>query len=394
MLDPARAAEPEAVNAAEIMELNQAALDSARAPDVIPRIRQIIASKPDSMYLGFSRQVLLRALVTSKASPTAIAAAADSAVPLLRKEANARYSFYGSVAQTLADRGGEFDRAVLYAHRALAECPDIGRLRDMRGFLEQVHGYAHLKRGNAKRGDLDSALTLLKRAAAASPDSQNALLYLGNAYEKKGKPDLAINAYIRSLAVFPGRDTTALEPLLPLYLKQGGSRRELDDKITAARKHSVQKVALDARRHERPAPEWKLTDLAGNIVSFSDFKGKVMVIDFWGSWCGPCRIELPFFQAMYERYRDRDDVVFIGMNWEREQTREARLKKAREFIEQNHYTFPVVLDHDRTATIAYQIEGFPTVFMIDKSGQIRYRNVGVSDGIEDILSAQVESLLE
>ena len=65
----------------------------------------------------------------------------------------------------------------------------------------------------------------------------------------------------------------------------------------------------------------------------------------------------------------------------------------RQFMEQNKYTFPVVIDHDQVAVAAYEVNGFPTMYLIDKTGKIRYRNVGVSEGIETILQDQIESLM-
>ena len=71
----------------------------------------------------------------------------------------------------------------------------------------------------------------------------------------------------------------------------------------------------------------------------------------------------------------------------------ARMKLVTDFMATNKYTFPVVIDHDRVAVEAYKIPGFPTVFMIDGEGTIRYRNVGYDEGVEQILEAQIESLL-
>jgi peroxiredoxin len=96
---------------------------------------------------------------------------------------------------------------------------------------------------------------------------------------------------------------------------------------------------------------------------------------------------------VYERYRERG-VVFLGMNWEQPGDPNDRIEKARTYVMKNNYTFPVVLDHDRVASESYSISGFPTVFVIDKAGMIRYRNVGVEPGIETILTDQIESLME
>ena len=252
-----------------------------------------------------------------------------------------------------------------------------------------------LGRVQLKRGNASSAILNFSQALASSPDSQSVLFYLGQGYEKAGKPDQAIDAYARSLGVFAAGDTSAAAALRAAYRKRFGSLKGLEEKIDSARKASRRQVALDGRRHERPAPAWSLPDLAGKTVQLSDFKGKVVVVDFWGSWCGPCRMELPYFQAMYEKFKDRRDVAFVGINWERARTPEEHLDTAKRFVEANHYTFPVLIDdHEHSAVGDYEIEGFPTVFLIDKTGRIRFKNVGFTREIDQILSAQIESLME
>ena len=80
---------------------------------------------------------------------------------------------------------------------------------------------------------------------------------------------------------------------------------------------SRQYVVFDSRKADMPAPAWELKDISGKTVKLADFKGKIVVMDFWGSWCPPCRAELPAFQKMYEKHGMGDKVVFLGMNWER-----------------------------------------------------------------------------
>jgi thiol-disulfide isomerase/thioredoxin len=153
-------------------------------------------------------------------------------------------------------------------------------------------------------------------------------------------------------------------------------------------------VIFESRKWDKPAPAWELKDLSGRPVKLADFKGKLVVMDFWGSWCPPCRMELPKFQALYEKYKDNKNVVFLGMNWERPGEAPARMKAVTDFMAQNNYTFPVVIDHDKVAATAYEIEGFPTVYLIDPQGMIRYRNLGYDEGVEQIIEAQLESLLK
>jgi peroxiredoxin len=240
---------------------------------------------------------------------------------------------------------------------------------------------------------LDSAIVTLTHAVSVAPESQVVLFNLARAHEKRGQLDQAIDVYVRSLAVFPGKDTSAASPLRAAYRKRHSNLAGLDERLAVARKASRARVALEPRRLEKPAPEWSLPDFTGKTLQLADFKGKVVVLDFWGSWCGPCRAELPYFQAMFDRYKDRG-VAFIGINWERAPSPEEHLNAAKQFVEANRYSFPVVLDHNYQASQAYSINAFPTVYLIDKTGKIRYRNVGFDPSIDEILAAQIDSLME
>ena len=98
------------------------------------------------------------------------------------------------------------------------------------------------------------------------------------------------------------------------------------------------------------------------------------------------------FEALYQRYRENPGVQFYGINWERDTASHAQ--RAREYMTQNHLTFPNVIDPLQSAVRSYDVQGFPSVYVIDSKGRIRYQNVGVADNIDDILEAQIESLLE
>lgn len=370
-----------------LMELNAKAADPEEAANTIAPIRQLLASGLDMRYATFLRQLLMRAMITSRQPVAELMAAADTLAPLVANGQPVNLVMvHGQVAEALIDRGEKLDRALEYAKKARAACPDEERFQGVRAACDVLIGRAQLG-----LGDFDAAIATFT-AAAASPDSQGPLRRLGEAYERKGSADQAIDAYIRAVSIFPTRDTSAAEPLRALYAKRHGNLQDLDAKIAASRARSRERVALDERRHEREAPTWKLPDLAGKTVQLEDYKGKVLVVDFWGSWCGPCRAELPYFEAAYKRYKDRG-VAFLGINWERETTTAARLKAAKEFLKESGYTFPVVLDHERVAVNSYEVGAFPTLYLIDRTGRIRYRNVGLSDGIDEILEAQIESLV-
>lgn len=117
-----------------------------------------------------------------------------------------------------------------------------------------------------------------------------------------------------------------------------------------------------------PAIDFTLKDQYGNTHTLSDYKGKTVFLNFWATWCSPCRAEMPDIQKLYEEFQ-QEDVVILGVaapGLGREKSEEG----IKGFLEENGYTYPVVMDTDAEAFQAYGINSFPTTFMIDKDGNV------------------------
>ena len=119
-----------------------------------------------------------------------------------------------------------------------------------------------------------------------------------------------------------------------------------------------------------PAIDFTLKDQYGNTHTLSDYKGKTVFLNFWATWCSPCRAEMPDIQKLYEEFQqEEEDIVILGVaapNLGREKSEEG----IKGFLEENGYTYPVVMDTEAEAFQAYGINSFPTTFMIDKDGNV------------------------
>jgi len=124
------------------------------------------------------------------------------------------------------------------------------------------------------------------------------------------------------------------------------------------------------------ATDFTLTGLDGKTYTLSKLRGKVVMLDFWATWCGPCRIEMPHVQKLHSEFKSKGLVVF-GVNYGETSTR------VKPFIAKNMYDFTILMDKDQQVGGHYQVSGIPALFIIDKQGVIRSHFVGVRD--EDTL---------
>ena len=118
-----------------------------------------------------------------------------------------------------------------------------------------------------------------------------------------------------------------------------------------------------------PAPDFTLPDLSGRPVSLGDFRGRPVLLNFWATWCGPCREEMPRIQAFHEQYRDRVAVVGVDVGESAEQV-EA-------YVRAGGYTWLFLLDEQAATAEKYAVYGLPTTFFLDRDGIIRAKRIGV-----------------
>lgn len=116
-----------------------------------------------------------------------------------------------------------------------------------------------------------------------------------------------------------------------------------------------------------------IKDLDGNKVSFEEYKGKVVFLNLWATWCGPCRAEMPSIQKLYNKTQS-DNIAFVMLSLDQEGDQ----KKVANYVKRNNFTFPIAMPSGRI-TKQLDVPSIPTTFIIDKTGKIVYQKIGTAD---------------
>ena len=131
-----------------------------------------------------------------------------------------------------------------------------------------------------------------------------------------------------------------------------------------------------AAETNRPAPDFSLSTIDGKILHLNDLRGKIVVVNFWGTWCVPCKEETPALQAAYEQLKG-PDVEFVGINLRNQEELGAPGDAAvKSFVDEYGVTYPIVYDSEGDVSRLYQISPIPVSYFLDDQGNIRYVYVG------------------
>lgn len=135
-----------------------------------------------------------------------------------------------------------------------------------------------------------------------------------------------------------------------------------------------------------PAPDFTLKSNAGNNIKLSELRGEVVMINFWASWCGPCRQEMPLLETLYSDYKDYG-FTLLGVNVDENQ------EAADKLLKQIPVSFPVLYDASSSVVELYDVDAMPSTILVDRDGNMRYLHRGYKPGYEDHYEAQVKALV-
>jgi thiol-disulfide isomerase/thioredoxin len=135
-----------------------------------------------------------------------------------------------------------------------------------------------------------------------------------------------------------------------------------------------------------PAANFKLDSRAGKPVALADLKGQVVMINFWATWCGPCRQEMPLLEQMHKKYKPMG-FTLVGINVEEDSS------GAEAWLKQTPVSFPILFDRENRVSKLYNVSGMPSSVLIDRKGNVRYLHRGYKAGDENTYLNHIRALV-
>ena len=310
-----------------------------------------------------------------------------------------------NIAYEWAKRGINLDTAKTFALKAVAKARELASANKPFGVDQKswdiennytlgnyldTYGWVLYRQGNYAEAAIQ-----LKEAFKRQPDG-NIEYHLGMALNMSQKQDEALEHLMRSLTADLEQPDSARLAAEQAYRQKNRSLQGFDDLL--AKYQDERKQKLEAKELAdgsdyigKPAPDFSLPDLAGQKCTLSEQRGKVVVIDFWATWCQPCLMALPLVDKVRLQYKDQP-VVFYAINLEGRD----KAEMVKRFVADKGYSLPVLQGGRMGNGLdrVYGVTGIPTSFVVDQGGVIRFRHIGYGKDLDQLLAKELDSLLK
>ncbi len=221
----------------------------------------------------------------------------------------------------------------------------------------------------------------MPEGASALPEAkiQDIFLMEASALARSGQLPAAASAIDDAVANgFSQLSAIEQDPELAAVTSTEGYAERLEGWQKTIQERAIVAARTDLAAGETYPFEFAGTDIEGNAQSLESLAGKVVIVDFWGTWCPPCRAEIPSFVKLQETYGDQG-FQMIGLNYERKESEEENVKAVKDFAEEFSINYPCILSDEETRAQVPGFRGFPTTLFIDRSGKVRMTVVGLHD---------------
>ncbi len=309
--------------------------------------------------------------------------------------------FYTAIANTYMEKTGSITKAVNMALKAIETAREDLKKVDNLGKPEYM---VDAEWQEYKNKQLANSLFTYATALTKGNLSKSAIVEaMEEAVELTKGEDLEMNtAYVEALAnnglVDKGysvaenfiKEGNATEKMFgsyrDLYMKKEGSEQGFNEHLAELRKIAKDNLIKEVERElvNYAAPKFNLKNLEGENITKESLNGKIVIVDFWATWCPPCRASFPTMKKAVEKYQTNKDVQFYFVNTgDYEEDRVNRIKK---FLADRECPFDVLLDREENRlSDAFKVEGIPTKFFLDKNGNVRYSQIGWSGNDQEEL---------